>query len=343
MVNKGIKTVNKGFRQGTLIVAALGLALGMASGLASAEEVYSFSNGITATIYPPVEITDHWITPEKNGTYLTHPASGTVELDDPTGIMHPFAKEDVVAALGAMNGFVTDVDVDVYILPAIPTRERGSFARRNTIYLAPGSGPVDPSTVAYITVHEMGHVMTWVFLDNHPARWNAYLDIRGLDPSSLNLNLRHADRAREILAEDIRALFGGPLATISGSIENHDLVHPGKVDGLKEMLAGFFLGYNHSPQLVTSRAFPNPCNPRTTIEMALPQGRNLEGASAALRIFDIRGAAVKTLRGGYIANNRLTIQWDGTNGTGEGLSSGRYLYILEIGHLTSKGAVTLVR
>ena len=343
MVNEGIKTVHKGSRPGTLIVGAIALALGMMSGLASAEEVYHFTNGITATIYSPVEISDLWTTQGKNGTYLTHPASGSIELNDPTGTMHPFAKEGVVAALGAMNGFVTDVDVDVFILPAIPTRERGSFARRNTIYLAPGIGPVDPSTLAYITVHEMGHVLTWVFVDPHPDRWKVYLDIRGLKEMALSSDLRHADRAREILAEDIRALFGGPLATVSGSIENHDLIHPQWVPGLQEMLAGFFVGQNVGPLVISSSAFPNPFNPRTTIEMALPVGRALGGGSASLRIFDIRGAAVKTLSGGFIANNRLTIQWDGTNQSGEGMPSGRYLYVIGIGHLVSKGAVTLLR
>jgi len=335
--------VNTGFRQGTMIVAALMGMLWLGSGLATATEVHSFANGITATVYSPAEISDLWITQDKSGTFLTHPASGPVELTDHAQEMYPFAKDDVVSALASMSGFMTAVDVEVFILPAIPKKECGSFARRNAIYLAPGTGPVDPSTEAYITVHEMGHVLTWVFLDNQPARWKAYLDIRDLDESSLNSNLIHADRAREILAEDIRALFGGPLATVSGSIENHHLVHPKQVDGLKEMLADFFLGQDLAPVQVTSSAFPNPCNPRTTIEMALPEGHYLEGRTASLRLFDIRGAAVKTLKGGYVANNRLTIQWDGTNSSGEVVSSGRYLYVLEIEHFASKGAVTLVR
>ncbi len=334
---------NKGFRQGFGIVAAVGLlaVLGFASG--SAAEVHHLSNGITATVYSPTEISEQWISLEKNSTFLTHPAAGSVELVDNSEYMHPFSQTEVLAALADMHGFTAEIDVSVFILPATPTRTGSSFARRDAIYLAPGTGPVDPSTIAYITTHEMGHVLTWAFIDDYPARWKAYMELRQLDESSLAVDAIHADRAREILAEDIRALFGGPLATAAGSIENHHLVHPNRVDGLKSMLAGFFLGGEGQPLQMTSTAFPNPCNPRTSIEMAIPAGFGVVGGSGVLRIFDIRGALVQTLRGGEVANNRLVIQWDGNGRSGAVVSSGRYLYVLEVGQLVSKGSVTLVR
>ncbi len=334
---------NKGFRQGFGIVAAVGLltVLGFASG--SAAEVHQLSNGITATVYSPEEISDQWISLEKDGTFLTHPAAGSVELAGNGDAMHPFDQAVVLAALADMRGFTADVDVSVFILPATPTLAGGSFARRNAIYLSPGTGPVDPSTVSYITTHEMGHVLTWAFVDNYPARWKAYMELRQLDESSLSVYAAHADRAREILAEDIRALFGGFLATVSGSIENHYLVHPSRVEGLRSMLAGFFLGGDGQPLQMTSSAFPNPCNPRTSIEMAIPVGLDILGGSGVLRIFDIRGALVQTLRGGEVANNRLVIQWDGKGRSGAVVASGRYLYVLEADQLVSKGSVTLVR
>jgi hypothetical protein len=335
--------VNKGFRQVSIIAAAVALLVCLTPGWTCATEIHHFANGITATIYPPDEIADQWTTLEKGGTYLIHPASGSVELIDNSDVMYPFAVNDVVEALEAIHGFVTDVDVDVFILPATPAKVGGSFASRNAIFLAPGTGPVDPSTVAYITVHELGHVMTWAFMDDQPVRWKAYMDIRGLDASSLAASASHADRAREILAEDIRALFGGYLATAAGSIENHQLVHPSQVEGLKELLTEFFLGKDILPVEITSMAFPNPCNPRTTVEMIVPEGVALGGQAGVLRIFDIRGSLVRTLNGGHLANNRLAIQWDGTNSSGEVVSSGRYLYVLEMGKLVSKGAVTLVR
>jgi len=334
---------NKGFRQGLGIGAAVGLlaVLGFTSG--SAAEVHHLSNGVTATVYSPTEISDQWISLEKDGTYLTHPTAGSVELTDNNEFIYPLDQIEVLAALESMHGFTAEVDVSVFILPATPTRTGGSFARRNAIYLSPGNGPVDPSTIAYITTHEMGHVLTWAFLDDYPERWKAYLELRQLDESSLTVDAAHADRAREILAEDIRALFGGAQATVSGSIENHELVHPYYVDGLESLLAGFFLGGEAQPRQMTSSAFPNPCNPRTSIEMAIPAGLDIENGSGTLRIFDIRGALVQTLSGGAVANNRLVIQWDGTGRSGGVVSSGRYLYVLEVGQLVAKGSVTLVR
>jgi len=70
---------------------------------------------------------------------------------------------------------------------------------------------------------------------------------------------------------------------------------------------------------------------------------DMEGQTGILRIFDIRGSLVKTFSGGHVSNNRLTIQWDGTGSSGGVASSGRYLYVVEVGQLISKGSVTLVR
>ena len=80
------------------------------------------------------------------------------------------------------------------------------------------------------------------------------------------------------------------MATVSGSIENHDLVHPKRVQGLQDLLAEFFQGRDLVPVQVTSSAFPNPCNPRTTIEMALPEGQYLEDRDRPLCRFSTSGA-----------------------------------------------------
>ena len=45
-------------------------------------------------------------------------------------------------------------------------------------------------------------------------------------------------------------------------------------------------------------------------------GTAVDAAGATLRIFDIRGSLVRTLRGGRLANDRLAIPWDGTDGNG---------------------------
>mgnify|MGYP001813394463 CR=1 FL=1 len=300
-------------------------------------------NGITANIHTPEEITEQWMTQAKDGTVLVHPSGGRVELTSSGEGLHPFTPSEVVAALASMRGLSAPVEVDVFILPAFPRETMSSFARRGAIFLAPGTGPVDAATIAYITTHEMGHVLTWAFVDGQPGRWDAYLALRGLDRDALDPANVHAERAREILAEDIRFLFGGPLANVSHSIENSRLATPDRVDGLDILLMGFFAGRGPSVEIAASTAFPNPCNPMTTIEMVVPDGLFVDPARTTLRIFDIRGSLVKTLRGARQANDRLSVAWNGTDTSERVVSSGRYLYIIEAGELKSKGTVTLVR
>ena len=117
---------------------------------------------------------------------------------------------------GGKSGLVcpnsTGLQAHLFVF-ASPAGDGRSFSRRNAIFLAPGSAAVDEQTVAYIATHEMGHVLTWAFLDPYPSRWHAYMAIRGLSASSNGPAAIHAERAREILAEDIRFLFGGPSAS----------------------------------------------------------------------------------------------------------------------------------
>ena len=119
--------------------------------------------------------------------------------------------------------------------------------------------------------------------------------------------------------------------------------YPNDPATLSKMLAEFLLGREVPPVQLASTAFPNPCNPRTTVEMVFPDDLDKEGQVGILRIFDIRGALVTTLTGGHVANNRLAIQWDGTGRSGAVVPSGRYLYVVGVWQLVSKGAVTLVR
>ena len=339
-------TVHKGFHskiKTTASVAFVAMYCLLAVSLAGAAEVRQFANGITATIYGAEELAGDTKSSADGSSIEISTPNGTVQLTGDSDQYVPFDFTYVERALAHMSGLNTEVDVTVYILPSVPLVVGSSFARQDAIYLAPGTGPVDETTVAYITTHEMGHVLTWAFMDSHPARWEAYMQMRGLDPVVNGDLAAHADRAREILAEDIRFLFGGHEATISYSIENHDLILPTRVAGLKELLAGFFADRDLSVSFATATAFPNPCNPLTTIAMAVPAGSMADGYNTVLRVFDIRGALVKTIAGGNLANDRITIQWNGTTDSGNAVASGRYLYVMQSGDLVAKGNVTLVR
>lgn len=321
---------NKGFSSSRTAIMLVGFFLVALSGSAIASQELRFANGIQANVHSAAEITAD---PEVAGIDL---AFG----DRP---WFPFAEEQVIQALESMGGFTTDLQVDVYILPAPPAGIASSFARGGAIFLAPGTGEVDPSTVAYITTHEMGHVLTWAFLDGSASRWDSYLDLRGLDPVVNGPAAAHADRSREIIAEDFRYLFGGPLATRNASIENHDLALPDQVFGLGEMLAEFLTERPAPASAARSSAFPNPCNPRTTVALSLPAGALVTADQAQLRVFDVRGALVRTLVGGQLSGDQILVQWDGDTDQGTAVASGHYLYVVRAGDFQAKGSVTLVR
>ena len=323
--------------------ALLTALLALAASATAASAAPPFANGIAATVHGADEISASLLVERDGRLYLEHPVAGTVELDPADAARwQPFDPGVVAAALEGMSGFSTDVAVDVFVLPLPPRGVASSFARRGAIFLAPAYGKVADQTVAYITVHEMGHVLTWAFIDGQPRRWQAYLALRGLDNAAYGPDQVHANQPREILAEDLRALFGGRLATLSASIENHDLPMPDRIDGLRELLAGYLAGRDPLPGLAASSAWPNPCNPLTTIEMTLPDGLT-GGDGAVLRIHDLRGQLVRTLRGGRATDNRVAIQWRGDDESGGAAASGRYLYVMTAAGCTARGSVTLVR
>jgi hypothetical protein len=73
--------------------------------------------------------------------------------------------------------------------------------------------------------------------------------------------------------------------------------------------------------------YPNPFNPRTTIEFVLPQS-----SKVTLKIFNILGEEVATLLSASLPSGSYKYEWDATN-----LASGIYLYRLQAGD-PSQGA-----
>jgi hypothetical protein len=67
--------------------------------------------------------------------------------------------------------------------------------------------------------------------------------------------------------------------------------------------------------------YPNPFNSSTVISYNLP-----EDAQVILKIYDILGREIKTLVNSYQNAGRQLIAWDGTDNTGQSVSSGVYFY-----------------
>jgi hypothetical protein len=270
---------------------------------------------------------------------VTDPADSALSrLGD--GTFHPMAPEEVRAALEALEPAPRGLEGLVLILPYPPRPMLRSSCTDRTILLAPGIREVAPAHVHATVAHEVGHLLQHARAPEGSAAWEDYLRLRGLDPARYHAGAAHRDRPREIFAEDFRVLFGGELATLSGTQENSDLPPPEEVPGLAQWFARLAAG--RLPRSVPEpgarpRAFPNPFSARRDGELQVRFGRS--GASPSrsygAEVFDLAGRRIRRLSGARAEGSWLTFRWDGRDAHGRPVASG--VYFVRLPGLPSAG------
>jgi poly-gamma-glutamate capsule biosynthesis protein CapA/YwtB (metallophosphatase superfamily) len=93
------------------------------------------------------------------------------------------------------------------------------------------------------------------------------------------------------------------------------------------------------------RCFPNPANPRVTVELDLTgMGKSGTVGEVNVAVFDLRGHRVRTLHRGPLESGlRHGLTWDGRDDHGQNLASGVYLVQAKAGQKRAGLKVTLVR
>ena len=160
----------------------------------------------------------------------------------------------------------------------------------------------------------------WVF-DLWTNQWTQ------LAPAGTPPTPRSAAAAIHDPANDRMVIFGG----IDTVVRNH-------VWSLED-LSGTSTGIaDQAPALVLQPNFPNPFNPSTTIEYALPARTRV-----SLRVYDARGALVRTLFDGIENGGTRRVTWDGRNDAGVAVASGVYLCRIDAAGSTRTRKMTLLK
>ena len=96
---------------------------------------------------------------------------------------------------------------------------------------------------------------------------------------------------------------------------------------------------NVPPDLVKlTGAYPNPFNPTTTIQFEIPSDSLVK-----LAVYDLLGRKVTELLNEHVSSGLHSIQWNGSNASGNALGSGIYFVRLTAGGLTATSKITLMR
>ena len=93
-------------------------------------------------------------------------------------------------------------------------------------------------------------------------------------------------------------------------------------------------------RIVLEPNYPNPFNPETVIPFVVP----LQVSSVQLAIFNATGQMVRELLiGDRMLPGRYEVVWDGRDANGSKVSSGVYIYRLQVGEKALVRLMTLLK
>lgn len=304
------------------------------------------------TVHTPDEVLARWTARSGDALFFHGPDGESwayiTDINDPTiinkgqGAFFPVEPSLVREALDAMTYPVSDLTVDVYVLP-YPRRDLiPSSANEHAVFLSPGVAPVSVSHVHALVAHELGHVIHHQLLpDGDETGWARYRQIRGIEDEGIyNAAAAHRNRPHEIFAEDFRFLFGGAEANYSNSIENPNLPLPSGVSGLLDFmlsLTGASTVGQQPFQPPSLALYPNPARARVSISLdsAIP----VDGRPVTVNIFDVTGRLVA--RRDHPSDARM--EWDGRLDEGGLAGAGVYFVQVRRGGESYTGRILIAR
>ncbi|HOP06391.1 MAG TPA: T9SS type A sorting domain-containing protein [candidate division Zixibacteria bacterium] len=91
-------------------------------------------------------------------------------------------------------------------------------------------------------------------------------------------------------------------------------------------------------QFSLGQNYPNPFNPSTTIEYGIPRKTEVR-----IGVYNILGGLIRTLVSQSLIQGHYRVDWDGTDESGQAVSSGVYFYRIEAGDYTETRKMMLLK
>ena len=79
-------------------------------------------------------------------------------------------------------------------------------------------------------------------------------------------------------------------------------------------------------QYILAQNYPNPFNPETTIRFSIPVS-----SEVIIKIYNLLGNEIKSLVFDYLPAGEHSAHWNGTDNSGQKVSSGLYIYRMKAG------------
>ena len=126
------------------------------------------------------------------------------------------------------------------------------------------------------------------------------------------------------------------LFWIPGNYYYDDLIDQGAIEQLTLL---DIKNTDYMPNnIILDSNYPNPFNPVTNIYYEI-----IKESFISIKIKDIRGKHIITLKDSYHSTGKHMIQWDGNNSIGDQQPSGIYFYIVENENYSITGKMTLLK
>lgn len=164
-----------------------------------------------------------------------------------------------------------------------------------------------------------------------PEPWLAVSQMGGIVAPSGSSDLIVTFNTTDLVAGDYFGsvtVAGNDNANPSDTVDIILHVSDGGISGVGDLPVAYKLG----------SAYPNPFNPSTTINFALPADGH-----ANLSVFDLAGRLVKTLVDSNMNAANHTVVWNGDDNSGRKVSSGTYYYRLSADGFAETRKMSLIK